>query len=112
MTVQTMARVSVDTLAIGVLERAADRIKRDGFAQAQFFDGVTGRYCALGAISVEAHLVAPDWRDCIRVMNAALGAVSVWLGTFIVGWNDVRGRTPDEVIGALLGGAAELRAVA
>lgn len=115
MTVTTLAEGRVDVLAAKVLAAAGDRIERCGFGQGAFFNNVTGLYCTVGAITMAAQALIPgrgNWEFCGEVIDRAVYTVSLRVGNVAALWNDVPGRTQDEVVDALRGSARELLALA
>lgn len=99
-----------------VLEEAAERVRRDGFAQHAFFDPETDQYCTRGQFTQVV-------LDKYRGQNIVVDGIDIWksviagcdmvmalrLGRGVAAWNDEPGRTEDEVIAELLAGASDAR---
>src|SRR5690348_15593602 len=101
-----------------VLERAADKIERDGWGQASASSDTrpNGPGCALNALAAVSEV--PDiyynkgavaWEAAVSAMARALGSEddtrrSIWH------WNDAAGRTKDEVTSVMRAVAASLKA--
>ena len=111
---------SNDMEAWEVLERAADKIERDGWAQGDK-DGVIPResvgHCASTAITETCYGKDDTWlveASMFGVMTEAESALEVAIGgndiSSIFEWNDEPGRTAEEVIAMLRACAASLKA--
>jgi hypothetical protein len=103
-----------------VLDKAADHLDAHGWFQGSMYDSkqlVEGtplgecRTDILGALKA-AVLGEPRWAgsvDDLAVVDLALVALHQRLGMDAVAWNDVDGRTVEEVIAAMRETAASLR---
>jgi hypothetical protein len=106
-----------------VLDKAADHLTAHGWIQGSMYDTqqVAGdtplgecRTDVLGALKAVV-LGEPRWGgsiDDLAVVDLALTALHQHVGAEPIGWNDVDGRTVDEVIAAMRETAASLRAAA
>lgn len=104
-----------------VLERAASELQRRGHSQ-EFLQRVDGRVCINGAIACACNIYDAEGRLCwphrSELAMRAVKAVerSLELGgrgdaeLNLAYWNDVEGRTPEEVRDALLAAAEAQRA--
>ena len=99
-----------------VLDEAAIRIEREGFAQHHFWDAATGLYCTRGTYTqvvldrYRGRNVQIDGVDLWQaVIEACDLALSSRLGRGVAVWNDEPGRTTDEVVEVLKNTAAGIR---
>lgn len=119
---------SAEKLAI-VLETAADQIDRWGWASGSWLDP-EGRMCALQAVRAalvggdaarDWHLVALSEDNAVALHHVAELALSSWIvandpmfahypSISALIWNDMPGRTKEQVTTALRGAASEVRA--
>lgn len=77
-----------------ILQKAADMIDRRGWCQGMGMDGM-GRVCAVRAIGTVAGDNVVFASDALRRLEDHLNI------RFVSLWNDVKGRTKDEVVAAL-----------
>jgi hypothetical protein len=90
-----------------VLLDAADYIERHGWCQ-HIYQDHAGKVCAAGAL---LHVAIPDTyhptvREKASLALLALAKLKKYLGTDWIGsWNDMRGRTKEQVVAALRGAA-------
>lgn len=77
---------------VEVLKRARNRIIRNGWTQGRYRDGVTGAYCALGAILGQFGGMAGPTTRAEKYLMGVIG------GTTISIWNDTPGRLKGEVV--------------
>ena len=78
---------------------AADLLERDGWCQREFEDA-QGRYCLVGAIN-RAPSPEPYSLELEIQRLTATGYMQRFLGMEPMRWNDMHGRTKEEVVSAL-----------
>lgn len=89
---------------------AAAKVMRErGLCQGAYEWGVNGPVCTIGAIriAIQGFSGLPTKTEAAARMHAAIARVMRRVGGFVPGWNDITGRTADEVIAALEGAARE-----
>lgn len=99
-----------------VLDRAAEIIEHNGWAQGQYFVPEFGkapedcRVCAIGAINVALYAAKPTVLPSQERTFPLSSVVEWYLDVYdLAEWNDAKDRTAEEVIAALRGAAADER---
>ena len=87
----------VDSPAIAILRKAKNILEVRGWCQDQFCDWETGSYCMIGALC-RAHAMANGSGSLYEdVEDRLMGAIH---SNDIPMWNDIQGRTKEEVLAA------------
>lgn len=105
--IQELEAIPVIDPVTEVLHKTADLLEKDGWIQCADC-GPNGSRCVVRAIaSVTAYnYMVPFRRQDTQLLEAAVNRLSRQIGsenspTHVAGWNDVEGRTKEEVITAL-----------
>ena len=96
--VQAPPEVTTDPVS-QLLWDAADLLERDGWCQREFEDA-QGRYCLVGAINRAPSPGVYSLELEIQRLSAT-GYMQTFLGMEPMRWNDMHGRTKEEVVSAL-----------
>lgn len=105
--------MKIDLMAAELIDRAADRIERDGWAQDPGRDGDS--CCAFLAIVDECddrHLGSGETEGVVAFLRQEIKEELGFFSTAyvsVVGWNDEPGRTKEEVLAAMRKAAGRAR---
>ena len=89
------------------LLRAAELLEANGWQQGRFGEA-GGPQCVIGALNSAIHRAAANWLEVNSRVGVAILELQGHIEAPPIVWNDARGRTAQEVIGALRATAKKL----